>query len=124
MQALADHFGIDQLAHGLKQRVVALHQVGDAEAIAGVGQLQQLISLGQVERQRLFADHMLACLQGCTHLAVMEEGRRGDVNKVNLIEVEQALHIEGFSNSKTAGHGEGRLSMGASHGHQLRPFNL
>ena len=81
------------MAHRLKQRVVALHQVGDAEAIAGAGQLQQLISLGQVESQRLFANHMLACLQGCTHLAVMEEGRRGDVNKVNLIKLEQAFYF-------------------------------
>ena len=48
--------------HSLKQRVVALHQVGDAEKITGAGQLQQLIGLGQVERQRLFTDHMLACL--------------------------------------------------------------
>ena len=54
----------------------------------------------------------------------MEEGRRGDVNKVNLIKLEQAFHLQGFSNSKTVGHGEGRLSMRTSHGHQLGPLNL
>ena len=67
---------------------------------------------------------MLACLERCTHLGVMEEGRCGDINKINLIELEQAFHLQGFSHTKPAGHGEGRLAVGAGDGHQLRPLNL
>ena len=103
MQALTDHIRVDQLAYRFKQGVIALHQIGNAEQIAGTGQVEQLIGLGQAQRQRLFADHMLTRIKGGSHLGVMEEGRRGDVNKINLIKLDQVLHLHIFGQTEAAG---------------------
>ena len=47
---------------------------------------------------------MLTRLKGGSHLGEMEEGRRGDVNKINLIKLDQALHLHIFGQTEAAGH--------------------
>ena len=46
---------------------------------------------------------MLTRLKGGSHLAVMEKGRRGDVNKINLIKLDQVLHLHIFGQTEAAG---------------------
>ncbi len=124
MQAGPEHTGGHQIPRGLIERVVPLHQVGDAEEVPLPGQGQQVICLLHGHGQRLLTEHMFPRQECRPGLGVVEKRRRGDVNEVHLRTRQQCVQIHEVRHAKAAGHGESRLPQGACDPDELHPRYL
>ena len=124
MEHLAQHPGLDQPAHGVEERVVPLHQVGDQQPVPLPGGGDQLVGLGDGQGQRLLDDHVLAGLQGGHRLRVVEERRGGDVDHVQVVAAEELAEVVDVLDPEPGGRGQRRGPVGAGHADELDPGHL
>jgi hypothetical protein len=124
VKKFAQHLGLDQGPNPFEERVVALHQIGDQQQVVLPGERNHLIRLFQVQRERLFTNHVFAGLQTGHGLRVMQERRRGDVNQIDVRLRHERLDRLNIGNAKPLGHREGRFAMRPRHGHQFYPGYL
>ena len=87
VQQLAKRLGLDQAAHGVEDRVVALHEVGDEQHVARTRQRDHLVGLFEREGERLLADHVLAGFKRQQRVRVVQERGCGDVDEVTGMRV-------------------------------------
>ena len=124
VQHLAQHPGLDQPAHGVEQRVVPLHQVGDQQPVPLPGGGDQLVGLADRQGQRLLDDHVLAGLQGGHRLRVVEERRGGDVDHVHVVPAEELADVVDVLDPEPGGRGQRRGPVGAGHADELDAGHL
>lgn len=113
-QAGTERAGFDETADGVEDRVVALHEIGHAQEIAFAGEGEEFVRLGDVEGEWLFAEDVFSGEEGGTGLGEMEEGRRGDVNEIDIGPCEECLRLAEIGRTKALGHGERAGIAGAS----------
>ena len=56
---------------------------------AAAGGVAHALRLPEVQRQRAFAEHMLACLESCNHDVMMDSTRQADVDGVDVGALDQ-----------------------------------
>ena len=86
--------GIEQPAHLLHRRLVAAF-VADAEHAAGLGAgRQNPLGAGGIERERLFAEHLLAGFEAGDRHLLMQQMRRHYCDGVDVGPLEQVLVVD------------------------------
>jgi hypothetical protein len=95
-----------------------LHQICHEQQVALVRPLQHLIRLFDRHGQRLLADNMLACVERGQRLFEMQERRRGDVDHVNVIALQQFFDALDFIDLKPPSCRQRGGPMRPGHPHQ------
>ena len=124
VEAFAEHLGVDEPPHAVEDRVVTLHEIRDAEPVAGPGESDQFIRLGDREREGLLAEDVLAREERGARLRVVEKGRRGNVDEIDFGIGQEHLHRHEIGHAEAPRHGQRRFAMGARDGHEAHARRL
>ena len=91
-------------------------------ALSGDG--KHLVSLGGQQGRGLLDEDVLARLQCLHRLGIMQERRRGDVDKIDVRHLEQRFDLHNIGHPKTARSSAGRLRVTAGHAHEAHAGKL
>ena len=110
-----ERLSVDEAADDAEQVVVALHLVGDQEAILPASEGDQFVGFVDGEGERLFANDVLAGGQRLTGLLEVQKRRRGDVHQLDARQTEQAIDFHDVFQAVSLGGGAGGGPGGAGH---------
>ena len=124
VQEAAQRLPVDQRFDRVEERVVALHQVRGQQQAAFAGGGHQFVGLLDRDGQRLFADDVLAVLECGQRLLVMQKRRRGDIDQVDVVAIEQRFDLLDVRHAEAAGGGHRCFAMRSRHGDRLHARQL
>ena len=101
-----------------------MHQVGCQQKAALAGDGKHFVGLGGVQGRGLLDEDVLARLQCLHRLGIMQERRRGDVDKIDVRHLEQSFVLHHIGHPKSAGGSAGRLRVTAGHAHEAHAGKL
>ena len=119
VQQAAERAALEQAAHLLHRRLVAAF-MPDAEHAAGLGAgRQNSLRAGGVERQRLFAEHLLAGFEAGDRHFLMQQMRRHHRDGVDVGSLKQILVVDDEIESVRRREGRDRVVIDIAAGHHL-----
>ena len=124
VQKLSESTTLDEPFDGVRQRVIALHQVGGEQEASLAGGGDHRVCLLERHGQRLFAEDVFAVGQRRHALLVVQEGGRGDVDQVDVVAIQKGFDFLDVGHSKTVRGGPRSLTVRSRDGHRLNARQL
>lgn len=123
VQELAEDPAFDHPPDNVRERIIALHQIGDQQQALLSCHPNHLVRFSRVHRQRLFANDVFAGAQGFHCLRVVKKRGSSNIDQVDIFARQQFVAIHG-GNAEPARHGKRRFTMSGTHCSQFHTGDL